>query len=141
MERARSLRSSAARGLAMALVLWGLYRFSIVAVVIFAGAGPRALDPMTAEALFQRYSALRGHVPAETILGYAGPPDSAPMRQMVARYSLAPVLLDTTDARRLVLVDLESDAALADYIAKVQAVVRVHPRPGLAIVERRDITR
>jgi hypothetical protein len=126
----------------MALVMWGVYRFGIVAALIFGGAEPHVFEPaIVTEALLQRYNSLNIEVPAETILGYAGSPDAGPMQQMVARYALTPVLLDATDARRLVLVDFESDAAMAEYVAKVQGVVRVHHRPGLAIVERPDITR
>ena len=101
-----------------------------------SGLVPAPTDPATGQ-LVERYSTLRGHVPRTGVaVGYVGPSEPEPGHQMLARYTLAPLLLAADDARDLVLVDLDSDTALAEYVARAKAKVLTHPRPGLAIIER-----
>jgi hypothetical protein len=127
-------RERAARNVAVALVAWATYRTVLATGLLLSGLASVSEDP-AATALIERYATLQGRFPDE-VVGYAGPVEPEPRHQMVARYTLAPLLLAPDDAHRLVLVDLESDAALADYVAKAEARILVHPRPGLAIVER-----
>jgi len=121
--------------MAVALVGWVTYRVLLAAGLMYSGLASVG-DPATAS-LVERYSSLRGRVPAEAVVGYAGPSEPESMHQMLARYTLAPLRLATSDAHDWVLVDLDSDTALAEYVAKANAKVLAHPRPGLAIVERR----
>jgi hypothetical protein len=132
-------RERAVRNVAVALVAWVTYRTVLATGLLLSGLASVSEDPAAAQ-LIERYSTLRGQFP-DDIVGYAGPLEPEPRHQMVARYTLAPLLLAPDDAHRLVLVDLESDAALADYVAKVEARILVHPRPGLAIVERLRVAR
>ena len=135
MTEGPTYRERAAHSMAVALVGWVTYRIVLATGLMYSGFASVTEDPATA-ALVERYSSLRGRVPAEAVVGYAGPSEPEPMHQMLARYTLAPLRLATSDAHDWVLVDLDSDTALAEYVAKARAKVLAHPRPGLAIVER-----
>jgi hypothetical protein len=133
-------RERAAHNLAAALVLWVAYRIGLVTTLLLTGLAPPPDDPFVAPAI-ERYGTLRGHVRNTGIVGYVGPTEPEPGHQMMARYTLAPLLLAPEDAHDLVVVDLDSDAALAKYVESAPATVLVHPRPGLAIVERQHRVR
>jgi hypothetical protein len=128
-------RERAARNLAAGLVLWVGYRIGVVTTLLFTGLAPAPADPFVAPAI-ERYGTLRNHVPQGGVVGYVGPTEPESGHQMTARYALAPLLLAPDEAHDLVLVDLDSDAALAEYVAKAAATVVAHPRPGLAIIKR-----
>jgi hypothetical protein len=127
-------RERAARSMAVALVVWATYRIVLVTALLLSGFASTG-DPAVAP-LIERYSALSGRVPATGVVGYVGPTEPEPRHQMLARYALAPLPLATNDAYDRVLVDLDNDTALAEYAARAKARILVHPRPGLAIVER-----
>ena len=128
-------RDRAARTMAITVVAWATYRVVLVTGFMLSGLAPVTGDPAI-DPLVERYSTLIGRTPGAGVVGYFGVPETEPRRQMLARYALAPLLLATTDAHDVVLVDLESDAALEDYVSMVRAKVLTHPRPGLAMVER-----
>jgi hypothetical protein len=128
-------RERAARNLAAVLVAWATYRIVVVTGLMLTGVISAPADPMVAAAV-ERYSSLKGHVPTTGTVGYVGPTEPEPGHQMLARYILAPIPVAPDDAHDLVLVDLDNDAALAQYLARTKATVLVHPRPGLAIIER-----
>lgn len=90
--------------------------------------------------LLDRFGVLKDRLPTSETVGYASPLNPADpafqMRQMMARYALVPVRLDSADTHRVVLADFETDAALRTYVQAVRGVVRAHPDIGLAIVER-----
>ena len=92
------------------------------------------------DVLIARFESIRHEVPRSVVMGYAsGLPPTDPaflMRQMLARYVLAPARLDVADAHPLVLADFESDAALIAYVTTIRGTLRAHPRAGLAVVER-----
>jgi hypothetical protein len=103
---------------------------------MLSGFAAVATDPATA-CSSNDYSTLSDHVPGTGVtVGFVGPAEPMPGRQMLARYALAPLLLAEGDSHQLVLVDLDDDAALATFVAKAGAKVLAHPRPGLAILER-----
>jgi hypothetical protein len=132
-----TFRERAAGTAAVAVVFWAATRVTIALTVFLAGLIVSAADPAIAP-LVERYGTLRGHLP-RTRIGYFGPAGSTvPLlrRQMLARYTLAPALVDSSDAHELVLVDLDDDDALAVYVNRTGGHVRLHPRPGLALVER-----
>ena len=136
MEPLFSLRERACRGLAVLLVAWATGRIVLAMGLMLSGFATATIDPETA-LLVERYGALREHVPGMgATVGYVGPTEPLPGHQMFARYMLAPILLANDDAHHLVLVDLDSDTALAEYVAKAEARVVAHPRPGLAIIDR-----
>ena len=137
MTRGLSIRERAARTIAVALVVWVTSRIAVALGLLVSGFATLSADPAVA-GLIERYGTLDGHVQGATIgyVGPAGPAESVLRRQMLARYTLAPLLVDASESHRLVLVDLESDAALDAYLERTRARARAHPRPGLAIVER-----
>jgi hypothetical protein len=136
VESRLSLRERAARGLAILLVAWATSRIVVAMGLMLSGFAAVATDPATA-LLVERYSTLSEHVPGTGVtVGFVGPAEPMPGRQMLARYALAPLLLAEGDSHQLVLVDLDDDAALATFVAKAGAKVLAHPRPGLAILER-----
>ena len=137
MTRGLTIRQRAARTMAVALVVWVTSRVAVALGLLVSGFATLSADPAVAR-LIERYGTLHGRVQGATVgyVGPAGPDESVRMRQMLARYTLAPLLVDASDSHRLVLLDLESDAALNTYLERTRARVRAHPRPGLAIVER-----
>ena len=136
-----SLRERASRGLAILLVAWATGRIVVAMGLMLSGFAAATIDPETA-ALVERYSTLREHLPATGVtVGYLGTAEPMSGRQMLARYALAPLLLADSDAHELLLVDLDSDTALDEFVMKAEARVLAHPRPGLAIVDRPRETR
>src|SRR5262245_22541266 len=118
--RGPTYRELAGRNLAVALVLWATYRVTLVTGLLLSGIMSAPGDPLVAPAV-ERYSTLKGRVPAAGVVGYFGPVEPEPGHQMMARYTLAPLLLAPDDAHDFVLVDLASDAALSEYVAKARA--------------------
>jgi len=134
--RRSSLHERAHRGVAVLLVAWATSRIVLAMGLMLSGFAAATTDPATA-LLVERYSTLRDHLPGMGVtVGYAGPAEPISGRQMLARYTLAPLLLADDEAHQQVLVDLDSDTALAAFVAKAEAKVLAHPRPGLAIIDR-----
>lgn len=92
------------------------------------------------DVLIARFETIREAAPRTGVVGYTNglePTDPAfLMRQMLARYALAPARLDTVDTHPMVLADFESDSTLLAYVARVGGTIHAHTRAGLAIVER-----
>jgi hypothetical protein len=120
-----------------------------VTVALVAAAGVRgartarsahlARNPVLEETV-ARFATLKGSVASTTPLGFASalePADPAySMRQMLARFALAPASLDAADVHPLVLADFETEAELGAYVARVGGTILAHPQPGLAIIKR-----
>ena len=131
-------RTSAARAVARGLVGWVAFRFAL-SVLWFGLDMPTLAMPVDVEARMARYASLRAAVDDREVVGYvtslgAGDPE-AYTGQVLAAYALLPIIV-VWGEHRFMIGDFPDDAALNAYVATQHGLVRAHPSPGLALVER-----
>jgi len=87
----------------------------------------------------ERLASITFERPPGATIGYATvvtPADAEFSRRYgIARYVVAPQILDSTDRHSVVLADFDSDSQLMAYVHQHNLVLRQHPGAGVGVVE------